>query len=90
LAKPEANPYKLPNGNGLYLLVNTNGYKLWRWKYRVEGKEKLIALGAYPDVPLKAAREKLTTTALYPMAVNGGKAGRAIKTPAMWSTPANA
>jgi integrase len=74
LAKPESKPYKLPDGNGLYLLVNPNGSKLWRWKYRVLGKEKLMALGAYPDVPLKAARkarydarEKLATSAIDPM-----------------------
>jgi integrase len=55
-AKPAAKPYKLADGGGMYLLVNPTGSKLWRWKYRVAGKEKLLALGAYPDVTLIAAR----------------------------------
>jgi len=55
-AKPAAKPYKLADGGGMYLLVNPTGSKLWRWKYRVSGKEKLLALGAYPAVSLTAAR----------------------------------
>lgn len=57
-AKPKDKPYKLADGGGLYLLVNPNGAKYWRLKYRVGGKEKLLALGVYPDVPLAAARSK--------------------------------
>lgn len=56
-AKPKDRPYKLADGAGLYLLVNPTGSRLWRWKYRVEGREKLLALGAYPDVSLADARE---------------------------------
>ncbi|MBS0316745.1 MAG: integrase arm-type DNA-binding domain-containing protein [Proteobacteria bacterium] len=56
-AKPGAKPVKLPDGRGLYLLVQPAGGKLWRLKYRTLGKEKLMALGKYPDVSLKAARE---------------------------------
>jgi integrase len=56
-AKPGAKPVKLSDGKGLYLLVNPAGSKLWRWKYRVLGKEKVMALGAYPDVSLAQARE---------------------------------
>jgi integrase len=56
LAKPRDAAYKLTDGNGLYLLVNPTGSKLWRWKYRVGGKEKLMALGQYPDVSLLQAR----------------------------------
>jgi integrase len=55
-AKPAAKPYKLADGGGMYLLVNPTGSKLWRWKYRVAGKEKLLALGAYPEQSLVAAR----------------------------------
>ncbi|HVS31579.1 MAG TPA: integrase arm-type DNA-binding domain-containing protein [Thermoanaerobaculia bacterium] len=51
-------PYKLHDERGLYLLVSAAGGKLWRFKYRFAGKEKVLALGQYPDVPLKAAREK--------------------------------
>ena len=47
-SRPADKPYKLADGKGLYLLVNPSGGKLWRWKYRFEGKEKLMPLGAYP------------------------------------------
>jgi integrase len=49
-------PYKLSDGKGLYLLVNPSGNKLWRWKYRHDGKEKLMPFGAYPDVSLADVR----------------------------------
>lgn len=57
--KPTDKPVKVSDGKGLYLLVNPNGSKLWRWKYRAAGKEKVMALGAYPDVSLAQAREGL-------------------------------
>jgi len=57
-AKPGIKPAKLSDEKGLYLLVNPTGSKLWRWKYRVDGKEKLMALGNYPDVSLAQARDK--------------------------------
>ena len=57
-AKPADKPYKLFDERGLYLKVETSGSRLWRFKYRHGGKEKLLALGAYPDVTLKRAREK--------------------------------
>lgn len=56
-AKPTETPRKIADGAGLYLLVNQAG-KYWRWKYRHEGKEKVMALGVYPDVTLAQAREK--------------------------------
>lgn len=56
--KPGAKPRKESDEKGLYLLVTPAGAKLWRFKYRVLGKEKLMALGAYPDVSLKSARLK--------------------------------
>ena len=56
-AKPGAKPSKLSDGKGLYLLISPSGSKLWRWKYRVLGKEKVLALGAYPAVSLAQARE---------------------------------
>ncbi|MDF1817651.1 MAG: integrase arm-type DNA-binding domain-containing protein [Immundisolibacteraceae bacterium] len=49
--------YKLFDGNGLYLLVKKNGSRYWRYKYRFGGKEKTLALGVYPRVTLKQARE---------------------------------
>lgn len=51
-------PYKLADGKGLYLLVNPNGSKWWRLKYRISGKEKLKSLGTYPEVSLAEAREE--------------------------------
>jgi integrase len=57
-AKSREKPYKLADGGGLFLLVNANGSKYWRMKYRYAGKEKLLALGVYPDVTLKQARKK--------------------------------
>ena len=47
-AKPAAKAYKLSNGGGLYLQVTPAGGKLWRLKYRVGGKEKLLSIGKYP------------------------------------------
>jgi len=55
-AKPKEKSYKLSDGYGLYLEVMPNGSKLWRLKYKFEGKEKRISLGAYPDVTLKQSR----------------------------------
>jgi len=57
-AKPAEKPQRLFDGGGLYLEVSPSGGKLWRWKYRVAGKEKRLALGSYPEVSLTEAREK--------------------------------
>jgi len=51
-------PFKLSDGGGLHLLVQPSGSKLWRLKYRFDGKEKLLSFGKYPGVGLAAAREK--------------------------------
>jgi hypothetical protein len=53
-AKPKAKPYKLADGGGLYLHMKTAG-KYWRYKYRFAGKEKLLALGTYPEISLADA-----------------------------------
>ena len=57
-AKPAATPYKLFDGGGLFLQVHPNGSRYWRLKYRIAGKEKLFALGVYPEVTLADARTK--------------------------------
>jgi hypothetical protein len=57
-AKTRERPYKVSDGGGLYLWVTPAGGKLWRWTYRHEGKQKLMTLGKYPDVPLAQARER--------------------------------
>jgi len=57
-AKPAEKQFKLYDTDGMFLLVKPNGSKLWRLKYRFGGKEKLLALGGYPEVSLKEARER--------------------------------
>lgn len=57
-AKPADKPQRMFDGGGLYLEVSPAGGKLWRWKYRVNGKEKRLALGSYPDTGLADARDK--------------------------------
>jgi hypothetical protein len=56
--KPREKAYKVSDDRGLYLLVNPNGSRWWRFKYYFGGKERGISLGVYPDVPLKYAREQ--------------------------------
>lgn len=56
--KPRDKAYKVSDGGGLFVLVNANGSKLWRLKYRFDGREKLLSFGAYPEVSLARAREK--------------------------------
>lgn len=57
-AKPQAKPFKLADGGGLHLVVQPNGSKLWRLKYRFAGKEKLLSFGPYPVTTLVEARRK--------------------------------
>jgi integrase len=57
-AKPGEKPFLLTDGNGLHLLVNPNGSKLWRFRYRFSGKQNLLSFGAYPEVGLAAARDR--------------------------------
>lgn len=56
-ARPSDKPFKMTDGGGLFLQVMPNGAKLWRYKFRLNGKEGLFSIGAYPDVSLAAARE---------------------------------
>lgn len=59
-AKPKERPYRLFDEKGLYIEVHPNGSKYFRLKYRIGGKEKLLALGVYPETTLKNAREQAT------------------------------
>lgn len=80
-AKPDAKPQKLFDGGGLFLLVHPNGSKYWRWKYRFLGKEKLLAAGVYPDVPLRQARAKRDEwRSLLASGVDPGETRRAQRT----------
>ncbi|MGZ5016682.1 MAG: tyrosine-type recombinase/integrase [Methylobacter sp.] len=60
-AKPNDKPYKLADEKGMFLLINPNGSKYFRLKYRFAGKEKVLALGVYPETSLKEARDKRDT-----------------------------
>ncbi len=55
-AKPTTKPYKLTDNAGLHVEVRPSGSKLWRYRYRIAGKENLFALGEYPDLRLADAR----------------------------------
>jgi integrase len=57
-AKPREKDYKLTDGHGLYLHIMPNGSKYWRYKYRYLKKQRVMALGIYPEVSLAEAREK--------------------------------
>lgn len=57
-AKPKEKPYKLGDAGGLFLLVQPSGGKLWRLKYRIDGREKKLGLGTYPEIGLAEARKR--------------------------------
>jgi len=57
-AKPLQKPFTLFDGGGLFILVTPTGGKLWRFKYRFANKEKMLSLGAYPELSMTAARRK--------------------------------
>jgi integrase len=73
-SKPTEKPYRLFDGGGLYVQIAPTGGKLWRWKYRFQGAEKLMAFGKYPAVSLADARverdkaRKVLSTGIDPMA----------------------
>ena len=55
--QPPSKPRKLMDERGLFMLMTPSGGRWWRFRYSFAGKEKLLSLGTYPDVSLKAARE---------------------------------
>ena len=83
--KPKSNPYKLADGDGMYLYVRPDGAKYWRLKYYYLGKEKLLALGVYPEVSLANARDardrakKALAAGKDPMTVKRSERQQAIK-----------
>lgn len=58
-AKPGTRAIKLADGGGMFLLITPAGGKLWRLKFRVDGREKLLAIGAYPEIALNWFRRRL-------------------------------
>lgn len=60
-AKAKEKPYKLTVKMGMFLLINPNGSKYFRYNYRFDGKRKTLAIGVYPDTSLKQARDKRDT-----------------------------
>lgn len=59
-AKAAEKPYKLTDGGGLHLAISPAGGKVWRLRYEIAGKEKLLTIGPYPDISLQEAREART------------------------------
>jgi len=57
-SKPEEKQYKLTDGEGMYLRVYPNSSKYWQLQYRLDGKQKVLSLGVWPEVGLTEAREK--------------------------------
>ena len=55
--KPREKAYKVSDFEGLFVLVKPRGSRLWQFKYRLDGKERLLSIGAYPDVSLAQARK---------------------------------
>lgn len=55
-AKPTDKGYRIPDTGGLFLFVSHTGAKIWRWRYRFNGKEQTLTLGDYPDLSLSDAR----------------------------------
>ena len=79
-AQRQVRPFKMPDGGGLYLIVQPNGSKLWRMKYRYLGKEKLLSFGRYPEVGLaKARKERLAAKVLLAEGRDPGAEKRAAK-----------
>ena len=62
-AKPAEKPFKLNDGKGLYLYINRNGGKLWRFDFSYNGKRKTLSIGKYPTVSLVEARQAAETPA---------------------------
>ena len=61
-AKPQEKPYTLNDGQGLSLLINPDGSKGWRFRFRLAGKARLMSFGSYDLVSLAEAREKRETS----------------------------
>lgn len=78
-AKPSDKPYKLADTLSLYLLVKPNGFRIWYFKYRFEGKESGVSFGPYPETSLRPCPRKTrchparTKIRLYPFSAAPGR-----------------
>ena len=81
---PRERPFKISDGGGLHILVNPNGSRLWRLKYRFQGKERLASFGSYPAISIKLARQRrddfrrILATGDDPMAPRRGRTFEAV------------
>lgn len=57
-AKPKDKAYRLADAGGLFLFIPPTGKKVWRLRYRIEGREKTLVIGSYPDISLNEARAR--------------------------------
>ncbi len=79
-AKPAAKPPKMTDGGGLYLLLNPNGSRWWRFDYRFDGRRKTLSMGTYSDTGLKDARAKRDAARkLLAAGVDPGEQRKAVK-----------
>src|SRR5690349_8154119 len=79
-AKPRAKAYRQAGGRGLSVLINPDGRKFFRFRYRYAGKEKMLSLGAYPEVSLKEAEAAASEArALLRQGINPSEDRRAKK-----------
>lgn len=79
-SKATDKPRKLFDGHGMYLLIQPNGAKYWRWNYRFAGKRKTLSLGVYPQVSIEAARaERENARGLLENGIDPSKVRRAQK-----------
>jgi integrase len=80
ILKPNPKPYKVSDGDGMYVLMHPNGSKYWRLKYRIAGKEKTYAIGVYPETTLAEARaERAKARALIKQGIDPVQAERETK-----------
>lgn len=70
-ARAQDKAYKMRDGNGLYLEIRSTGSKIWRYRYKIQGKEGIYTIGRYPEIPLAEARnERDSARALVKQGVN--------------------
>ncbi|MEO7380621.1 MAG: Arm DNA-binding domain-containing protein, partial [Paracoccaceae bacterium] len=73
--KPRDRAYKVSDFDGMFLIVKPTGSRLWQFKYRIDGREKLLSIGVYPEVSLAQARA--TRDAARALLAKGGDPGQA-------------